>query len=323
MANYATLKAAIAAAIRENGNNEITGNLLQQQLLAMVNSLGVGYQYAGIATPATNPGTPDQNVFYFASTAGTYTNFGSLVLADGEIAILKYNGAWSKDSTGAVSLGMFNQLGQKIQDLEFRDSVYDGELNLDIFKTGYINCIESPITFIRTGSSPWQSAVVAVRAGEKYNVKSYSTSVSAYGIAVFNKNRELLSHQDTSNTFVEVTIEQDGFLVVNHGYNSTPELIREKIYSAEEKREILKDWILSESYYLRGVASYTDGVINSPINVYYPDDSIGEITLTRNADGLVTALSATNVQFGLRLNMTISRNADGTASAQSITFQSI
>lgn len=112
MANYATLKATIAAAIRENGNNEITGNLLQQQLLAMVNSLGVGYQYAGIATPATNPGTPDQNVFYLASTAGTYTNFGGLVLADSEIAILKYNGAWSKDSTGAASLEMVNQLGQ-------------------------------------------------------------------------------------------------------------------------------------------------------------------------------------------------------------------
>lgn len=114
MADYATLKAAIAAAIKENGNGEITGNLLQQSLLAMVNSLGVGYQYVGIATPAINPGTPDQNVFYLASTAGTYANFDGLVLADGEIAILKYNGAWSKDSTGAASLEKVNQLGQNI-----------------------------------------------------------------------------------------------------------------------------------------------------------------------------------------------------------------
>lgn len=69
-----------------------------------------GYKYVGIATPATNPGTPDQNVFYLASTAGTYANFGGLVLADGEIAILKYNGAWSKDSTGAASLEFVNEL---------------------------------------------------------------------------------------------------------------------------------------------------------------------------------------------------------------------
>ena len=114
MANYATLKAAIAAVIKENGNNEITGNLLQQSLLAMVDSLGVGYQYVGIASPATNPGTPDQNVFYLASTAGTYVNFSGLVLANGEIAILKYNGAWSKDSTGAASLEKLNQLGQEL-----------------------------------------------------------------------------------------------------------------------------------------------------------------------------------------------------------------
>lgn len=118
MSQYATLKAAITAAIKQNGNNEITGNLLQQQLLAMVNSLGANYQYAGIATPATNPGTPDQNVFYIASTAGTYANFGGLVLADGEIAILKYNGAWSKDSTGAATQESVNQLGQEVTDFE-------------------------------------------------------------------------------------------------------------------------------------------------------------------------------------------------------------
>lgn len=118
MANYATLKAAIRQVVKTNGNNEITGALLQQSLLSMINSLGVGYQFVGIATPATNPGTPDQNVFYLASTTGTYTNFGGLVLADGEIAILKYNGAWAKDSTGAASLEKVNQLSQKVTDLE-------------------------------------------------------------------------------------------------------------------------------------------------------------------------------------------------------------
>ena len=35
MANYATLKAAIQDVVRTNGNNEITGALLQQSLLAM------------------------------------------------------------------------------------------------------------------------------------------------------------------------------------------------------------------------------------------------------------------------------------------------
>lgn len=114
MSNYASLKSSIQQVVKTNRNNEITGDLLQQQLLAMVNSLGVWYQYVGIATPDTNPGTPDQNVFYLASTAGTYTNFGGLVLADGEIAILKYNGTWTKDTTGAASLEKVSQLGQEV-----------------------------------------------------------------------------------------------------------------------------------------------------------------------------------------------------------------
>lgn len=96
MANYATLKAAITAAIRQNGNNEITGSLLQQQLLAMVNSLGAAnYHLAGVATPSTNPGTPDQNVYYIALQPGTYSNFGGTVISYGEIGVFLWNGAWN------------------------------------------------------------------------------------------------------------------------------------------------------------------------------------------------------------------------------------
>ena len=103
MANYATLKAAIQQVIKQNGNNEITGSLLQQSLLSMINSLGVGFQYLGIATPTSNPGTPDQNVFYFALTSGTYTNYGGIVVDADEICILKYNGTWLKDSFPAAT----------------------------------------------------------------------------------------------------------------------------------------------------------------------------------------------------------------------------
>ena len=55
MANYATLRAAIQDVIKTNGNNEITGSLLQQSLLSMINALGADYQFVGIAQPSTNP----------------------------------------------------------------------------------------------------------------------------------------------------------------------------------------------------------------------------------------------------------------------------
>ena len=97
MANYASLKAAIQQVVKTNGNNEITGALLQQTLFAMVNSLGADYLFVGIAQPSTNPGTPDQNVFYIAGP-GTYPNFNGAVIADGRLGVLKYNGAWTLET---------------------------------------------------------------------------------------------------------------------------------------------------------------------------------------------------------------------------------
>lgn len=117
MANYANLKATINANIKANGAEEITGPILNNVLNAAVNALGAGWQYMGVATPATSPGTPDANVFYIASTAGTYTNFGGLVVAEGEVAILKWNGSWAKEVTGAATAAQVTQLGQEVDEI--------------------------------------------------------------------------------------------------------------------------------------------------------------------------------------------------------------
>lgn len=52
-----------------------------------------GYLFMGVATPSTNPGTPDQKVFYIASEAGTYANFGGYKLSN-SIAIFKFEKSW-------------------------------------------------------------------------------------------------------------------------------------------------------------------------------------------------------------------------------------
>lgn len=155
MANYANLKSDIAGVIRTNNNEEITGDILQEQLLGMVDSLGAGFQYKGVATPTTAPGTPDENVFYIASTAGTYTNFGGLAVAEGEVAILKYNGSWAKEVTGAATAAQVTQLGQEVKDIfkkadsdEYIDAVLDADGRIiEATKpdgTKYIQKLESP-----------------------------------------------------------------------------------------------------------------------------------------------------------------------------------
>lgn len=96
MANYATLKAAISQVIKENGNKEITGAVMQTTLLAMVDSMASGYTFAGVATPSTSAGTPDENVFWIGG-AGSYSNFGTSTInvPTGCICIFTYNGSFA------------------------------------------------------------------------------------------------------------------------------------------------------------------------------------------------------------------------------------
>ena len=95
MANYSNLKSSIDTNIKTNGNEEITGAILNTVLNSMVTSLGAGYQFMGVATTSTNPGTPDAKVFYLAYTPGTYTNFNGIAVTG--LCVLKYDTAWSKD----------------------------------------------------------------------------------------------------------------------------------------------------------------------------------------------------------------------------------
>lgn len=114
MSQYQTLKTQIQQNIKQNGEGEIRGDILQTQLLDMINALGAGYQFMGVATP-TNPATaqtPDYKCFYLTTTPGTYANLGGLVVADGEVALLKYDSSWTKEMTGIASVDQISQLPQ-------------------------------------------------------------------------------------------------------------------------------------------------------------------------------------------------------------------
>lgn len=97
MANYSNLISAINAVIKTNGNNEITGAILQNVLDTIVSTIGANRTYAGTATPTTAPGTPDANIFYLASTAGSYVNFDNITVNPAELAVIvNTTSGWSK-----------------------------------------------------------------------------------------------------------------------------------------------------------------------------------------------------------------------------------
>lgn len=110
MGNYEQLKQAVSGVIKVNGNQEITGAILQNALLSIISTVGGNATFAGIATPTTNPGTPDQNIFFIASKNGTYSNFNSINI-NNEVSIL-YNkdGVWKKTNTGIATKEDLNKI---------------------------------------------------------------------------------------------------------------------------------------------------------------------------------------------------------------------
>lgn len=97
MGNYEQLKEAIAAVIKTNGNEEITGIVMQNALKTIISSIGVNKTFAGIAKPNTSPGTPDANIFYIADTPGNYVNFNNIEIK--KLSIIRNNtGNWVAES---------------------------------------------------------------------------------------------------------------------------------------------------------------------------------------------------------------------------------
>ena len=99
MSKYANLIAAIKAAIKTNGTQAITGQVLQNQLTAMVSKLGAAYQFGGLVQPADAfpADYSDVNVAFLACTQGKYPAFGNFSLRSGEVALFIYEGTWKKE----------------------------------------------------------------------------------------------------------------------------------------------------------------------------------------------------------------------------------
>ena len=179
MSNYNSLKSTIDANIKQNGVQAITGQILNAVLNAMVDALGVGYIYKGIASPSTAPGTPDQKIFYLATSAGTYTNFGEIVVSDGEIAILKFDSAWSKDATNIASKAKLDEVATMLNNkLDLRSSEGYQPYETEVKN----NAIISSATYNQFSSSGNCNTSFDVVEGERYRIKGWSFNMDYCGL---------------------------------------------------------------------------------------------------------------------------------------------
>ena len=222
MANYANLKATINANIKANGTEAITGPVLNSVLTAAVNTLGAGYQFMGVATTSTNPGTPDANVFYIAATPGTYTNFGGKTVADGEVAILKYNGTWTKEVTGAATAAQLTQLGQEMgqlgQEVSGSPLAQTGNVGEYIYTADGIGALIDSSSVRQSGAYPgFRYYIHSCLPGERFIVNGTGTTLGALW-AFLDANQRIISLAGANETAVNLELdvpENAAYIVIN------------------------------------------------------------------------------------------------------------
>ena len=95
-------------------NGAVTTGKLEPSIQSLIKNISKNASFAGIATPSTNPGTPDGPVFYIANGKGTYTNFGGIDVTEDEVVILYYDTIWHKNATGIASNDKLTDLNSKI-----------------------------------------------------------------------------------------------------------------------------------------------------------------------------------------------------------------
>lgn len=251
MANNELLKASIRSAIKANGNEEITGDVLQQTLVAIVDALGKGYQFMGVAIPTTDPGTPDQKVCYLAMQKGTYPNFNDLEVGNYEIAILLYDSKWDGITIGLNvpdenAVSYLKQVNTETRRAQARNNIgipdyatFDGVRQLegaigDVVKyvSGLDNIIDEGTDVIKVNSNILEIDFCGATLETQYGIKGHARC------KIKNLTIKMLSGEYTDRNAIEgfgyvenvyVTTERDGTHKIGRGFRNCDHLFNCKV----------------------------------------------------------------------------------------------
>lgn len=210
MGNYEELKQSISGVIKTNGNQEITGDIMQNTLLTIISSMGNKATFAGIATPETIPGTPDQNIFYIASKKGEYVNFDGLTI-DNEVAVFTNNdGSWKSYKTGIPiyeNTENTTSLIERTTDLELIDVNYN---------LGYINYSNGEITPTSASGDYIYSDYIEVVEGEVYVIYTKIGNGTIIEIAGYYNDTYV---KDAINYPKNLLVENENIIKIPTGIN--------------------------------------------------------------------------------------------------------
>lgn len=195
MGNYEELKTAVASVIKTNGNQEITGRVLQNTLTTLISQVGANATFAGIATPETAPGTPDQNVFYIAGQSGVYSNFDGYKLEDEIVLFLNESQSWKH-----VLCNIYNK--DKVR----KNAANDISNIIDVIGTKtnvYVNKSGEEVYTTAANRELYEIDLSRIPIGTIVKIKYKSLGSSAYGITVYNEAGEKIYQGKAGNNDIK------------------------------------------------------------------------------------------------------------------------
>lgn len=292
MGNYAQLKESISNIIKTNGNEEITGLLLQNVLLSIISNVGLGATFKDIAVPETAPGLPDQNVFYLASTNGVYSNFGGIKV-ENEICIFEYSGdTWKKKTvfSNFVAKDLSNISSSALRDKAGVFEVYTSEYDIDenhsvtLLDTNVGEAIsnvaenqEIALYFVTTGAM-YGSGISPVSTKIQYPNQGQAISTVATFVG-------------TDDYIHRLILDESGNITRQYAYSL------DDFATKEDIEEILAGDFTSQGYLptrIIDLGTYNDGVFSLTGTSYWGDM---QTTLYSYLDGGCSVLLRARTQF--------------------------
>ena len=206
MADFTALKQSIAAAIRANGEGAITGPVLQDQLLDMVDAMEVD-TFGGFLTADTVPPT-DTTVPHVFIGYGEFTNDAFQIgVQHGEVWIV----CRMADEEEWTKVNLTSNLLNRVQALEegTQSKLTEGD-GIDIDAEGNISTkIGTGLKYDSEGNMEVDTDTIATNAGVEEYVRGQKNE--ANGIAGLDANAKVDSEQlpDDVAYFAEESIDPD------------------------------------------------------------------------------------------------------------------
>lgn len=339
MAYNTAIKAAIDAAIYDNVSQDITGAILNGVLKAMVDAASEGFQFAGIAEPATNPGTPKGKIYYMAFEGGNYQYFGNNDLPDNHINFLFWTGSsWaveypvdlrgflSENNTFSGNNTFSAELKvafESLIDLNSDDNLQD---MLNALMPRVLTAVENHIATFDAYGRAKDSGVSVDDLAKKDGISEKLVSGSARGILSPSAIEELFLFQRTANgaggTGAAVFQSIKGNSIVwnqifnqtNYAFSVTEGASYPQVGASVSAYNV----IAGHKYFVNVKMSVTSGTL--PTDLYFTWKQTGDFRITPNTAKIMEATESASIGAGTGSLRIYSGNASACAGQCYVTF---